>query len=126
MLRRSNSSVSVSSSTAAKKSLLSRKAWAVRWLPSISGILRSGWQGHHDAVTRIGWNVIDMVLIDSCVFEPSLQGSRFDSNEIMRPGEFLRDTEAEPERKQFVVLLAGYVFGSYDGTAGTVIVVVKQ
>jgi hypothetical protein len=77
-------------------------------------------------VTRIGWNAIDRVLIDSCAFEPSLQDSRFDSNEIMSLGEFLRDTETDPERKQFVVLLAGYVFGSDDGTAGTVIMVMKQ
>ncbi len=40
--------------------------------------------------------------------------------------EFLCDTETEPERKQIVVLLAGYVFGSDDGTTGTVIVAMKQ
>ena len=37
-----------------------------QWYPA------AGWQSRHDAVTRIGWNVIDMVLIDSCVFDPSL------------------------------------------------------
>jgi hypothetical protein len=66
--------------------------------------------------------MINMLPVDACMLEPTLQRLAVHEMRNMAAAEFPRDADVEAERKDFVELLSRNIFGADDGTARAVIV----